>query len=293
MKQRTLGLLCLVLSSVASVAEASPTQPLVVKGVRFLTPSVKPSATDLKTLTDLEYKYYHRTFEADLAEKRLSRLELFLTGTHRQGPLSERIASLKAIAVTASRISNTGSVKPTKHNLAQSITQLELSIQKSTSPNLKLEIRLANLEKKVFGRAFSGISLEQRIARLQKTIALTDDGIASAAPRGEQRYELAPPGMLFQYPPSAPYGSQNDLLLPLPTNRSMADMFNQLNRELRQLHKLPPDLRDSAPFDIPGMGGNLDLGSPGRDFTDGSPNWSQDYRREVKPLPPYMDPNSI
>jgi hypothetical protein len=296
MKKITLGLLCLTLGNYAWVADADPALPLVVKSIQLSTPATRVSAADSNALAVLENKYYRRNFEADTAEKRLSRLELFLTGSSKKGSLSGRIANLKEISESNSRLANTSGVRPTKHNLSQSVTQLELAIQKSTSPNLKLDLRLGNLEKKVFGRVFSGISVQQRIARLQKTIALTDSDLALARPLRE-RSELAAPGMPFTSPFALPYGIQNGEPLSPELNGSMAEMFNQLNRDLRQFHKLPPDVYESTPFNFPGFGGNPYPGGPSRDFGEGVPDLPKGYGREAKPIlpsyPPYMDSNSI
>lgn len=245
---------------------------------------------ELKTVAQLEKTYFQRTFDDDTPEKRVKRLELFLNGYGLEGALSQRIIVLKN---AASGKTLTAKPAPTKHGAAQSVTQLELSILKKSYPALDLNSRLSTLEKKVFGTPFANIPTAQRIARLQKTIGLQDDVIAdtqsgvpdfSGSPN--YRFQMRPPGMFSDSPFSmTPYG--NGLGDEPDLNRHVNEMFDHLNRQLRQFNNMPPGAyrmpRNQIPQAPP---------SGVFDFSDGLPPEGQ--AQQAKPsLPPYMDPNSI
>lgn len=245
---------------------------------------------ELKTLAQLEKNYFQRTFDDDLPEKRVKRLELFLNGYGLEGPLSQRILVLKN--ETPGKAPG-AKPAPTKHGAAQSVTQLELSILKKSYPALDLSSRLAALEKKVFGTPFANIPTAQRIARLQKTIGLQDDAIADA-PDGvtdfsgspSYHFRMMPPGMFSDSPFSmTPYG--NGLGDDPDLNRHVTEMFDHLNRQLRQFHSIPPGAYKVPRNQTPQMPPSGTF-----DFSDGLP--PDGAATQAKPsLPPYMDPNSI
>lgn len=245
---------------------------------------------ELKILTQLEKTYFQRTFDDDLPEKRVKRLELFLNGYGLEGSLSQRILVLKNEAPSKAPGAKPA---PSKHGASQSITQLELSILKKSYPALDLNSRLATLEKKVFGTSFANIPTAQRIARLQKTIGLQDEAIADS-PDGvpnfsgspSYRFRMMPPEMSSDSPFSMiPYG--NGLGDDQDLNRHVTEMFDHLNRQLRQLHNLPPGAYRTPRNQIPQMPPNGSF-----DFSDGLP--PDGGASQTKPsLPPYMDPNSI
>jgi hypothetical protein len=148
------------------------------------------------------------------------------------------------------------------------------------------------LEKKVFGKPFPSLSVQQRVNRLRKTI-----GTASSDDLAEGMSGL--PGNMHEFgslPRQFPRGMLSnspfpDQLLPPATsdpdvNRQMHEMFGRLNQQLRQLH--PRGYSQSIPrqFFTPDGGGY--------DFSDGLPPVPQERTPTVKPsLPPYMDSNSI
>jgi hypothetical protein len=248
---------------------------------------------ELKTLAQLEKNYFQRTFDDDLPEKRIKRLELFLNGYGLEGSLSQRLIVLKNAAPAKE---SGAKPAPTKHGAAQSVTQLELSILKKSYPALDLNSRLTTLEKKVFATSFASIPMAQRIARLQKTIGLQDDAIADApggsAPDflGSQGFQLRtlPPGMSFDSPFSMmPYGNGGD---DPDLNRHMGELFDHLNRQLRSLQSVPPGAFRMPRNQMPQMPKVQPNGS--FDFSDGLP--PDESTPQARPsLPPYMDPNSI
>lgn len=263
---------------------------------------------DLKALVALETTYFQRTFEGDPPEKRVKRIELFLKGYGQTGTLAQRIADLKDYGAAKHMTVKPG-LAPTKHNATQSVTQLELSILKKANPNADLSTRLTTLEKKVFGAAFANISIEQRIARLQKTIGIGDEDIAEVpqmqmrqfsgtiGPGGSFPQGIFPPGTFPQgaFPPStmfnspfmSPYGSGGGINGDPDINRHMTEMFDHLNQQLRQLHSLPPNA-----YGLPQIQQQPPDGS--FEFSDGLPNIPRDGMLKAKPvLPPYLDPNSI
>src|SRR5271156_4581581 len=50
---------------------------------------------ELKAIAALEQQYFHRSFDVDMPNKRMKRLELFLTGDSNIGGIPERLAALK------------------------------------------------------------------------------------------------------------------------------------------------------------------------------------------------------
>jgi hypothetical protein len=247
---------------------------------------------DAKALSAMEQSYFQHTFPADPPEKRLQRLELFLTNETQDGSVSDRVAMLKNVIArkhrTESKVaSGVGSTASSNSDL----NKLEQLILKKKFPHLDQSTRLAALEKKVFGAPFPAIPASERINRLKKTLGVGESDVAEVPPgfktyRFNQEFGSANP---FGMPFAAPYGSSIDPDI----NRQMSDMFNQLNQQLRQLHRMPP-----------GGGFGYPNGQTPRRFID--PDGQADPDSEPEPavpqpnnknapprLPPYMDPNSI
>ncbi len=237
--------------------------------------SAQPMASaDAKALTVLENEFLHRTFEDDPLEKRMKRLELFVDGVGHFGPIAQRIKELKA-AIASKNAGQKGVLPPTKRNTGQSITTLENFILKHNYPKMEFGERLNNLERKVFGTTFATIPVEQRVARLQKTLGVGGEDVAELP--GSR---MAPPGMMFSAPFMSPFATPNDLTTDPDINRHMSQMFDHLNRQLQQLHRMPNDIR-SFPESIYGDG------------LPSMPPTNQGEPQSKPSLPPYMDPNSI
>jgi hypothetical protein len=246
------------------------------------------SDADLKKLSAIEMSHFQRNFEVDPAAKRVKRIELLLAGAGQEGTLKERLNGLDELT---KRPNGSQSASPSKYGASQSITQLELSINKKADPKLDALSRLANLEKKVFGSPFPNLSIQQRIARLQKTIGTgSNDDIADGMPGTLQQFGAMPhqfpPGIMINSPFMSPYSLQHDMSSDPNVNRHMSEMFDRLNQQLRQLHRpqgygQPNPRQYSAP-------------QSGYDFSDGLPPIPQEkIQKERTVLPPYMDPNSI
>ena len=253
------------------------------------------SAADLKAIATLESAYFQRLYEEDTPEKRMKRLELFINGEGQWGSVSQRIAALRTAIASKSHLPKTN-LSPTKRNASQSLSTLEKSILKHTCPNLDLSSRLTTLEKKVFGTAFPNLAVDQRISRLQKTIGIGEDDIASMPFRTypdsqlQMTPQMIPPGSIFNSPFMSPFGSSNDMTSDPAINRHMGEMFDHLNRQLQQLHQVPPGTYFYQPPNQ--MPRQFAMPKGTQEFSDGLPSAPGDL--QTKPaLPPYMDPNSI
>jgi hypothetical protein len=281
-----ISVLCWLLAASSAQVHAAP-----VSGTQG---SIRPriaidngglSDADLKKLSSIEISHFQRSFDQDPAAKRVKRIELLLAGIGQEGSLKDRLNGLNELTRKPNN-----QQPPSKYGASQSITQLELSINKKADPKLDPSTRLANLEKKVFGTPFPNLSVQQRIARLQKTIGTaSSDDIAEGMPGTLQEFgalpRQLPPGIMFNSPFMSPYLQQNESSDP-DVNRHMSEMFDHLNQQLRQLHG-GQGFNQVIPRQFSDQGG-------GYDFSDGLPPIPQERPRKMKPvLPPYMDPNSI
>jgi hypothetical protein len=257
------------------------------------------SDADLKRLSLIEHSHFQKSFEFDPAAKRVKRLELLLTGAGQEGSLKQRLAGIDNLG---RKSDGAKSAPPSKFGASQSVTQLELSINKKADSRLDLSTRIANLEKKVFGSAFPNLTIQQRITRLQKIIGTgSSDDIADIAPGMQMQVipgmpgtlqefsfsQQLPPGIIFNSPFMSPYSLPNDSGAESDINRHMSEMFDHLNQQLRQLHRRPQGYGQTVPREFSSPGNNYD-------FSDGLPPIPGMGGKKEKPsLPPYMDPNSI
>lgn len=244
---------------------------------------------NLAAVAALEQNYFKRTFEADSLNKRLKRLELFLTGESNVGSNPERLAQLKQLIKSSQK-------PPTsKYDARQSVSSLEQLILKKATPQLDLNTRLSKLEKKVFAASFPNLPVAQRIARLKKTLGVEDENVADLPSPQYRKYRNLPqftnPDGTFSSPFPSPFGSPNDFTNMDPeTNRQMAKMFDQLNRQLRELQKLPPGI-----YGPPSGPDSRRSPDDGYEIIPDFPHLTPDRRenRPVPKIPPYMDQNSI
>ena len=291
------------LSAACSQAQAAPPSHPGVPSAADQIDNGGLTPPELKAIAALEQAHLQRTFDGDPAEKRVKRLELFFAGAGQFGSLRQRAARLKILSLP-----HKASAAASKHEASQSITQLELSINKKADPKIDQSTRLSNLEKKVFGSTFPTVSVDQRIARLQKTIGVGSEDIAEGMPGSMQRFGTLPrgfpPGALLGSPFGTPFGSPLGSQLGSPfqspymspnqmtndpnLNQHMTEMFDHLNQQLRQLHSSPYGYQ---PVPVP-----RGHSAPGNtyDFSDGLPPIPGEGSSRTAPaLPPYMDPNSI
>jgi hypothetical protein len=248
---------------------------------------------DSKALSAMEQNYFQRTYDVDPPDKRLRRLELFLTGESQEGPVSDRIAMLKnAIVNKHHNGARSGAGVGSSAASSADLAKLEQHILKKKYPALDSNARLAALEKKVFGAAFPALPAKERIDRLKKTIGIGESDVATVPP-GYRSYSFNQEfgsGSPFGSPFAAPNGLGPD---PDMMNRQMSDMFNQLNQQLRQLHRMPPGGFNYPYGQTPRKFVDPDGGQAGPD-SELVPTVPQPNKNTAPPrLPPYMDPNSI
>jgi hypothetical protein len=241
------------------------------------------NSPELKAIAALEQQYFHRTFDVDMPNKRMKRLELFLTGDSNSGSIPERLAELKDYI---NRKRPQKAVHAEKSQL-QAIAKLEQLVLKKTNPKLDANARLSAIEKKVFGNSFASLPADERIARLQKTMGIGDEDIAQAplAPHMQDGMPSLewPNGMI------SPFAGPGDMGMGMDPSR-IGEIFDQLNRQLRQLKPQPGLPQGRGPiFTIPDDGFEFDQKIPGRPMP--IPNGLRE--RNNQGLPPYMDPNSI
>lgn len=198
------------------------------------------------------------------------------------------------------------------------VTTLENKICKQSYPNEPIGERLSRLETKVFGQSAPGIPLADRVERLKKMIGAGEAEMTSQPFQLNRRYGLGPlpkaqprmPGSIpdepYMPPPfgmspfGSPFGGNSPFVSPFgmmppfgdddlsEMNKKMNDMFSQLNRQLRDLKKLPPgqQMDPYSPYLSPdgSLPGFKTFPFPLRKFP-GAPKEPE--------LPPYTDPNSI
>lgn len=275
-------------------------------------------------LNNFEKKFFYQTYQHDPIEKRLQRLELLFFGATQGGTNLERWARVKeAIAERARQESGQGAsahgTPQSKQDLAPSqqakypvVATLENKICKQTFPNEPVDQRLSRLETKVFGQPAPGIPLADRVERLKKMVgAGGTPGLSAHSLQQNRRYGLGPmpkaqprmPGALPDEPYVSPFGASPFGNSPFggtipfnsfgnedmnEMNKLMNDMFSQLNRQLRELKKLPPgqQMDPFSPYVSPdgALPGFKTLPVPFKSFPGAS--------KETE-LPPYTDPNSI
>ncbi len=240
--------------------------------------SIRPSTNDAdgKLLSELEQTYFQRLYAQDPPEKRLRRLELFLTGQSEFGTVPQRIALLKEYL----KHKRPPEVKDGAGAINVELSQLEQRILKKNFPNSDQNSRIAALEKKVFGAAFPTISTKARIGRLKKTIGIGESDVAQVPPgfrsyHFERRFHLDP-----NKPFGMPFGESNGFSNDPEINRQMSEMFKQLNQQLRDLQNTPRGF--SQPYNF----------LPDQDEHE-MPLQPSPVRPPAPHLPPYMDPNSI
>jgi hypothetical protein len=259
LRSRTTSFLCTLVASAGIALAATPAA---------LPAPALPSAagqTDVVDINTLEKRFFSRTYEIDPLDKRLQRLELMLFGSTQSGSLAERIERIQQSASERGQATTSGK-SVVKQNT--DIALLEKKMLKKNFVDEAAPQRLSRLETKVFGQPTNGMNTADRIDRLKKIAGVTS---APEISQFSERTDGDPTVMPFGFNYNSPFGSSR------PEIPQMDEMFKQLNKNLRGLHRMPDGMPnygtpDGAPF-IPRM-----------------PNVSP---RPDTGLPPYLDPNSI
>lgn len=236
-------------------------------------------------LSQWEQRLLGRPYIHDPLDKRVQRLELLVFGATQDGSLSERLTQLK------SEIASRASVKTSQSNVTQSLNQLEQKILKKTFAAETVDVRLARLETKLFGKSNPSMSAGDRIDRLKKTIGIGEPPPIADNFSGE-KYFGGPLGRDFRHFNQdfgggsivIPFGGTQSMM-PGDLNKQMSQMFRQLNDQLRDMHRMP-NTRESRIMPFPGQ--KLRQLPPAMPLV---PNVQP--RSSDEELPPYLDPNSI
>jgi len=217
-------------------------------------------------INTLEKRFFSRTYEMDPLDKRLQRLELMLFGSTQSGSLAERIERIEQTAADRGQPTMGGKSVMKQNN---DIALLEKKMLKKSFADESAPQRLSRLESKVFGQPTNGMSTADRIERLKKIAGVTTaPEITQFSERTDGDSSMMMP---FGFNYSSPFGSSR------PEIPQIDDMFKQLNKNLRGLHRSP----DGMP----------NYGTP-----DGAPLIPRMPNASPRPdtgLPPYLDPNSI
>jgi hypothetical protein len=263
------SLLCAALVSAGTTLLITPA---------YSAPGIAPAAQagDVPDINTLEKRFFSRTYEIDPLDKRLQRLELMLFGATQSGGLAERIQRIQESSSERGQPTRGGQTVNKQNN---DIAALEKKMLKKSFADETAPQRLSRLESKVFGQPTNGMSTPDRIDRLKKIAGVTSPPEISEFPDRVEGNRMdgnsMPFGMPFQFNYNSPFGSSRPDFPQMP---QMDDMFKQLNKDLRGLHRMPDGMPNyGSPDAVP--------------FMPRMPNVTP--RPADTGLPPYLDPNSI
>ena len=223
----------------------------------------------LNDLAAAEMKFLQRTYENDPLSKRLQRLELLTFGATQNGSDAARWHNLEHYLLNKASKKNSAAAVPGASaytNISHSLNELEKYVFKRTSPSESTRQRLNKLEAKLFGKPSINMPVEQRVARLQRTL-----GIASSRQQmAEVPYNFAPgtinpynnmpytqPGIPGIPGMQSPFGFNNDDLADPELNQfesQMSQIFREMQKQMQeqQNRALPRQMpRRGAPQIVP------------------------------------------
>ncbi|HEY9785411.1 MAG TPA: hypothetical protein V6D17_08420 [Candidatus Obscuribacterales bacterium] len=271
-------------------------------GLFVFSPAMAQAAPfSAQALEKLEQRLFSRAYDHDPDEKRIERIELLVFGATQPGTIPERWNRLhQAIAdkqrpEAAPDQGPKASQPPAKGNYP-AIDTIEWRVLKKTYRDESINARLSRLENKLFGQTSPGMPYADRVERLKKIAGV---GVLSAKPTPPDALER--PRILGPLPKAMPRGVPEFGFSPFSydpfegsnseftdMNRMMAQMFERMNKQLRELRKLPPGTYQYrfGPEELPNF-----TTPPGEPQAPFSPFAKP--KKQADEIPPYADPNSI
>ena len=234
-----------------------PAEHQIPHGQSSLPPRGQKDATDYPTVTSLEQKVFHQSFVNDDITQRLDRLETKLYGHPNPGmALADRVDRLVAQVPVVARQQPFQTLPQQHHsyqnqsqsaldNLPKSASQLtngqlgiysqletfERQLLGGPRPQLLITERLDQLEQQVFGKNYSGQSVDMRLARLRQN-------------QQQSRAYSPPPRQLVQQQTYAPRSTTATPRQNIQIGSGMASnqtMTHRYSPEMMQM--LPPNLQ--------------------------------------------------
>ncbi|HEY9686061.1 MAG TPA: hypothetical protein V6C52_03705 [Coleofasciculaceae cyanobacterium] len=247
-------------------------------------PSRPPDATDYPKVTALEREVFSRDFIREPIENRLSRLEKKVFGQpYPQSALIDRVdklltryPQLNTAATALNREQYPGSaIRDLPDNSSQFTgssrdvyTKVEAMerrlLEDKTYPNELLTERLDRLERRIYGKSYSGESIDFRLSRLVKNFEVAENG-TQPRPAFQSRpgYQSAPHRIADSSGastslsrPATPSPPQN-IVIGSSIGQTSSHQYSQ-----EMLDMLPADIRAQLGGKISGQSGSTVIGAP-------------------------------
>jgi hypothetical protein len=243
-------------------------------------PSRPPDATDYPKVTALEREVFSRDFIREPIENRLSRLEKKVFGQpypqtaliDRVDKLLTRYPHLNTAAKSVDRERYPGSaIRDLPDNSSQFTsssrdvyTKVEAMerrlLDDKTFPNELLTQRLDRLEQRIYGKSYSGESIDFRLSRLVKNFEVADNG-TQPRPAFQSRpgYQAAPYRGTDSTSPSRPAtpSPPQNIVIGSSIGQSSSHQYSQ-----EMMDMLPPDIRAQLGGKISGQSSSTVIGAP-------------------------------